>query len=226
MYIGRRLTELHGGGIGFASTFGEGSTFSFFVKGKRSANQNQKPRFQAVGEFNLSHSETWAKIPDLLRRSSSSQSVLEQTAHGDEEKEKNKPASPVESPPGAIHVLVVEDNLVNQKVLAKQLRSLGCIVEVANHGVEALSHLEKTTFWPTPTELSSRRHLSIVLMDWEMPVMDGLTCVRKIRQLQNHGTIIGHVPVIAVTANARHEQVEQAMEAGMDDVVSKPFRVP
>jgi CheY-like chemotaxis protein len=56
--------------------------------------------------------------------------------------------------------------------------------------------------------------------------MDGLTCVRHIRELQQECVVHGHVPVIAVTANVRSEQVKVALEAGMDDVISKPFRIP
>jgi CheY-like chemotaxis protein len=56
--------------------------------------------------------------------------------------------------------------------------------------------------------------------------MDGLTCVRRIRDLQQQGVVHAHVPVIAVTANVRSEQVEVALKAGMDDVISKPFRIP
>ncbi|KAK4994942.1 hypothetical protein LTR16_012456 [Cryomyces antarcticus] len=56
--------------------------------------------------------------------------------------------------------------------------------------------------------------------------MDGLTCVRQIRALQREGSIVSHVPVIAVTANARSEQMASAREAGMDSVVTKPFRIP
>lgn len=59
-----------------------------------------------------------------------------------------------------------------------------------------------------------------------MPTMDGLTCARTIRDLEATGTIVKHVPIIAVTANARLEQIESAIVAGMDDVVSKPFRIP
>lgn len=62
-------------------------------------------------------------------------------------------------------------------------------------------------------------------MDLEMPIMDGVTCVMRIRELQEEGTIVRHVPVIAVTANARSEQVARAKEAGMDLVVTKPFRM-
>ena len=59
-----------------------------------------------------------------------------------------------------------------------------------------------------------------------MPVMDGLTCMRRIRALEADGTVRAHVPTIAVTANARKEQIETALAAGMDNVVCKPFRIP
>lgn len=59
-----------------------------------------------------------------------------------------------------------------------------------------------------------------------MPEMDGLTCIREIRRREAAGSIISHVPVIAVTANARSEQINNAIEAGMDQVVTKPFRIP
>jgi CheY-like chemotaxis protein len=58
-----------------------------------------------------------------------------------------------------------------------------------------------------------------------MPVMDGLGAVRRIRQLEDKGDINKHIPVIAITANARQEQVAVALEAGMDEVVTKPFLV-
>lgn len=69
-------------------------------------------------------------------------------------------------------------------------------------------------------------HITLILMDVEMPVMDGLTCARRIRELENEGYITLHVPIVAVTANARPQQVEDVLAAGMDDVLSKPFRIP
>lgn len=63
-------------------------------------------------------------------------------------------------------------------------------------------------------------------MQYQIQVMDGLDCVRRIRELQQDSTVRSHVPVIAVTANVRSEQVEVALKAGMDDVISKPFRIP
>jgi CheY-like chemotaxis protein len=62
-------------------------------------------------------------------------------------------------------------------------------------------------------------------MDKEMPVMDGLQCTSKIRELEQQGKFRRHVPIIAVTANARSEQIATLLAAGMDDVVSKPFRI-
>ena len=55
--------------------------------------------------------------------------------------------------------------------------------------------------------------------------MDGLTCARKIREAETLGYIEGHLPIIAVSANARPEQVQHALECGMDDTISKPFRI-
>lgn len=155
--------------------------------------------------------------------------------------------------PETLHVLVVEDNLVNQKVLARQLRNLGCVVSVANHGRESLDFLPKTTRWnhdiynarsksrrpsihvPSPGDTVPLHslpdsgdvpiELSLILMDWEMPIMNGLTAVAKIRELEQDGLLIGRVPIIGVTANVRQQQIETAMQAGMDDVVGKPFRV-
>ena len=110
-------------------------------------------------------------------------------------------------------ILVVEDNLVNQKVLCKQLRMHGHKVYAANHGGEALTFLEETRYWKANEK--DGKELSIILMDTEMPIMDGLTCVRKIRKLQREGSIIQHIPIISVTANARSEQIEIARSSGM-----------
>jgi len=97
--------------------------------------------------------------------------------------------------------------------MANQLRRANCIVHVADHGADALIFLKKTTFGKEsgPNAIP----LSIVLLDLEMPIMDGLTCVRRIRELQKSGDLARPVPVIAVTANARLEQIKNAKENGM-----------
>lgn len=109
---------------------------------------------------------------------------------------------------------MVEDNVINQRVMSQQLKRLGCAtVHTANHGLEALDFLSTTTF------CNGDVPLSIILLDVEMPIMDGLTCARKIRELERLGEITGHVPICGITANARTSQIDSCIEAGMDEVV-------
>ncbi|CAN9093973.1 unnamed protein product [Alternaria alternata] len=111
-----------------------------------------------------------------------------------------------------LHVLLVEDNIINQQVLGKQLKKAGCHVSVANHGLEALEILERETF-------------DIVLMDLEMPVLDGLGAMREIRRREKEQVYASErLPVIAVTANVRKEQIDTAIAAGADRVMQKPFK--
>jgi len=107
-----------------------------------------------------------------------------------------------------VRVLLVEDNPVNQKVAIRMLQKLGCVVELAENGQQALDKLEGVCF-------------DIVLMDMQMPVMDGLTATRLLRQreLQTGKRQV----VIALTANATQTDREQCLEAGMDDYLSKPL---
>lgn len=201
LFISRRLTELHGGAIGFASEAGVGSTFAFYIKSRLGAPPTPRPASPgAHGDDASPHAPQAPKAPKT-------------------------PEAPDEArgPPADKHILLVEDNIVNQRVLGKQLRRLGMQVTVANHGGECLAYLRSTRYCSSE---ASAPPLSLVLMDWEMPVMNGLTCVRSIRQLQKEGTVKGHVPIIGITANVRLEQLQEAMEAGMDDVMSKPFRIP
>ena len=120
-------------------------------------------------------------------------------------------------------ILVVEDNLVNQKILRMQLQKLGHEVHVVSHGGEAMAFLETTSCWKGNS--ASKIDISVVLMDVEMPVMNGLECTRKIREAENQGLIERHLPIVAVSANAREAQVRAAVECGVDDAISKPFRV-
>jgi CheY-like chemotaxis protein len=210
LFISRELTELQGGQIGVASQSGIGSTFAFYVRA-RQCSPPESPGTPRQYPVDLKAQ------PNII-----SPAAITRLQNGISPGKGETKNTPVSLRPK--HVLVVEDNLVNQKVLSKQLRSAGCIVHVANHGGEALSFLSTTRFWAGLE--STGITLSVVLMDLEMPVMDGLTCVKKIRELQKEGKITAHIPVIAVTANARSEQIALAKESGMDSVVTKPFRIP
>lgn len=122
-----------------------------------------------------------------------------------------------------LSILIVEDNLVNQAVLQKQLKKQGYGVHIANHGKEALQCLRSTKRWKGNEKSAS--DVDVVLMDIEMPIMDGYEATRKVREHERQGDLIGHVPIIAVSANARSEQVSRAVACGMDDAISKPFRI-
>lgn len=117
---------------------------------------------------------------------------------------------------------------MNQKVLQKQLTKLGYKVQIANHGQEALDYLTKTNAWrqQDSVETTQLPEVHIILMDIEMPVMDGLTCSKRIRDLQSSEDIVKHIPIVAVSANARAEQMKQALDAGVDGFITKPFRMP
>ncbi len=107
-----------------------------------------------------------------------------------------------------LHVLLAEDAPVNQKVAIDLLERRGHNVEVANNGREALAALEAKPF-------------DVVLMDVQMPEMDGLQATRAIRE--NERETGDHVPIIALTAHAMTGDRERCLEAGMDDYVSKPL---
>ncbi|TIH08561.1 response regulator [Pseudomonas leptonychotis] len=104
-------------------------------------------------------------------------------------------------------VLLVEDNPVNQLVAKGMLGKLGCEVLLANHGQEALTMLETQA-------------VDLILMDCNMPVMDGYEATRRIRQRSE----LNELPIIALTANALSDERERCRAAGMDDYLAKPFR--
>jgi len=106
-------------------------------------------------------------------------------------------------------ILVVDDNRLNQKLAATLLSKRGHLVDVADNGLEALNSLSNTKY-------------DIVLMDIQMPVMDGLTAVRKIRE--NPAQYGAGLPVVAMTAHALPGDQETFLNAGMTGYVSKPFK--
>jgi CheY-like chemotaxis protein/HPt (histidine-containing phosphotransfer) domain-containing protein len=110
----------------------------------------------------------------------------------------------------ALHILLAEDNRVNQVVATKTLQKMGHSVVVANNGSEALSILASEPF-------------DLVLMDVQMPEMDGVTATRKIREHER--LTHSHVSIIALTAHAMTGDRERCLNAGMDGYVSKPVNV-
>ncbi|MEH1827025.1 MAG: response regulator [Nostoc sp.] len=109
-----------------------------------------------------------------------------------------------------LRILLAEDNLVNQKVALKQLQSLGYSADVAGNGKEVLQLLEQIPY-------------DLILMDCQMPVLDGLETTKEIHRWQESSFVSGRRPVvIAMTANAMKEDQQMCLDVGMDDYLSKP----
>lgn len=107
------------------------------------------------------------------------------------------------------HVLLAEDNHLNFVLMIKELKDLGLSVEVARDGREAVQLFEKSSF-------------DIVLMDCQMPIMDGLEATRRIRAIEAANPRRGRIPILAWTANKVGADKGACLEAGMDDYLSKP----
>jgi len=112
---------------------------------------------------------------------------------------------------GLLRVLVADDNEINQVVACKYLQKLGCHVEIARTGREAVEAITRTAY-------------DVVLMDCEMPDMDGYEATREIR-LREDGTM-SHLPIMALTGHASDEDAQKCHQAGMDKVITKPLTLP
>jgi signal transduction histidine kinase/ActR/RegA family two-component response regulator len=189
--ISKTLVELMGGTIGAQSHAGTGSTFWITL-----------PLIAAV----QTQSDTQAaKLPGAPRTA-----VPTLRAVVPEPIIAQAPATlpPGTVPVGASRVLLVEDNFVNQRVAVYMLSKLGHRVDVAKHGREAIDMLGKSAY-------------DIVLMDCQMPEMDGFEATRVIRDRTS--AVLDHeIPVVAMTANAFPEDRARALACGMNDFLAKP----
>lgn len=105
------------------------------------------------------------------------------------------------------HILVAEDNLINQKVFQSMFESVNLKFDIASNGQEAL-------------ELIGQKNYDLILMDCHMPIMDGYETSQKIRQRKDH---LAQIPIIAITANAMKGDRERCFKAGMNDYIPKPI---
>lgn len=126
----------------------------------------------------------------------------------DEKTEKEEPSVSSDSSGPCLdaEILLVEDNLVNQKVATAMLKKIGCNVTVVPNGARALEQIAKRTF-------------DLIFMDCQMPVMDGFEATRAIRQMVGP---VREIPIVAMTAHALKEDRQRCLDVGMDDYLAKP----
>ncbi|KAJ5778482.1 hypothetical protein N7520_001728 [Penicillium odoratum] len=233
--VSRKLCHLHGGEIGVSSKEGEGSTFGFFFRVRRSTNAGGE------GDCGNNLSELDKLCHDVQALGRELAKVEGPTP--DSRIPEDPPLTHIkELRPGAPHdnrtrhtyeiarqattdnneicrshieesanrrILVVEDNFINRKILLQKLKSLEFQVMEASNGQEALDVVQNNT-------------LDCILMDQEMPVMDGNSATKRIRELENGSN--AHIPILGVTANVRMAQQAEMLDAGMDDIIHKPYR--
>jgi signal transduction histidine kinase/ActR/RegA family two-component response regulator len=185
--IVKQLTQLMGGELGVSSTPGEGSRFWVDLKLPVVATA-VATAVAAVGAV----AADAAGPPAVLQR---------------------LPAAPMQEPiVSGGHVLLAEDNPVNQLVLREMLRTIGCSVDVVSDGEEAVA-------------FAARHHYDIVFMDCHMPLLDGYDAARRIREAEASAVVRRRVPIVALTAAALAEDRDKCFAAGMDDFLSKPVNI-
>ncbi len=190
--ISKTLVELMGGTIGVRSEPGKGSTFWFALPLEAGVQAPSETRTQAAERSLGSLPAPGAASPPPSAIPLLTAAVAEAGA----------------AQRGAVRVLLVEDNFVNQRVAVYMLNKLGHEVDVARQGKEAIDMLSKSVY-------------GLVLMDCQMPEMDGFEATRMIRDPAS--SVLDHeVPVIAMTANAFPEDRTRALASGMNDFLAKP----
>ena len=120
-----------------------------------------------------------------------------------------EPPTPIITPLSG-HILLVEDNLINQEVMKDMLADLNITCDVANNGQEGFALIQ------------SGQHYSLVIMDCQMPVMDGYDCTLNIRQWE-HDQGLPHLPIVALTANTQQSDLQKCLDVGMDQALTKPI---
>jgi len=151
-----------------------------------------------------------ARLTKPARHSQLTESVLRVLARSrapEAEVESPTPVLPHRVEPGSKgHILLVEDNPVNERVATRMLERLGYRVDVAENGIEALATSARTAF-------------DLILMDCQMPEMDGFETSRALREREGGDK---HTPIVAMTANAMQGDRDRCLRAGMDDYIAKP----
>ncbi|KEY68766.1 hypothetical protein S7711_00636 [Stachybotrys chartarum IBT 7711] len=251
LFISRRLTELQNGAIGVASRPGVGSTFAFYIEAYVPSEAARKEAEMLAATAAAAKAAISAQLSGNLGHGGGSRGATStsQRVHHALGKMRLDGILVVED--NLINQQITRRGLTERgywvdvanhgiEAMDKLKRSAGTTLVVREKESDATRRANSPhggrsgpggnsntgTGSPSPQQMP----INLVLMDIEMPIQDGLTCTRHIRQLEQKGHVFcasgGRMPIIAVTANARPEQVTEAKEAGCDDVLVKPYRIP
>lgn len=190
------LAELHGGKVEVVSTKGVGSTFRGYIACSRDISSSTSS--------SASTSES-SPAPMLQSDSLGSTSIGTSSANSS-------------SPRKRLRVLAVDDNAVNRKIVRRQLEMAGHNVEQAVNGQECVDR------WLDSVSEGGTK-LDVVLLDIEMPLKNGLEAAKDIREAESQRGMGEPIRIVGLTSNAREAQVAAGIAAGMNLVVTKPYRV-
>ncbi len=199
----RRIVERMGGRVDVSSSPGLGSTFRIKLPLKAVARDKRDGAGAADSTKTNLERET---DQGYSRREATGSSLNKPMSIGPSV---NSGVQRKGQPGLQLKVLVAEDNPVNQQILLKLLAKLGCVPTIVGDGALAV-------------EAFKREPWDVILMDIQMPNMDGLEATREIRRLEGEGA---HVKIVAVTANANPDQVEVGLQSGLDVYLTKPVRL-
>ncbi|KAG8762531.1 hypothetical protein FRC11_009066, partial [Ceratobasidium sp. 423] len=203
LFVCRQMCHLMGGRIEVDSEPGQGATFRFFIRATAQGLAISGP----------------SVVGPRLKRSTSVQSRASKASKASTGSgSRPLPETPNQRYSQPLHVLITEDNKINQTVLARQMKRAGFTFSLASNGLEALEAIERA-------ETQGGQKFNVILMDLEMPVMDGFATTREIRRREAEGIFQTRSFIISITGNARSEQVESARDAGVDDVIIKPYQI-
>jgi CheY-like chemotaxis protein len=158
----------------------------------------------------LSAEDAVFSFPFSLRKSTTHPEIAKLKVPSEETQEKTSQQMKHAVELDNANVLLVEDNLINQKIVVLSLKKLVKNIDIANNGKEAMDKFGTSRF-------------DIILMDIQMPIMNGIVATKKIREIEASSS--SHTPIIAITANALLGDKEECLAAGMDDYISKPFQI-
>ncbi|KAK9449330.1 uncharacterized protein V1518DRAFT_383134 [Limtongia smithiae] len=215
LYVSRKLVENQGGELTGESKVNEGSEFVFYIKAARTS----ASAVDAAQELSIMLADGAVQMPPRSPRSGpiSTPPPLSRSTTPRVDK---KLTAKLPNPYAGRRILIVEDNIVNQGLLQRQFQNAGFTTVVANHGQEALDIVY------------SGQELDCCLMDCEMPVMDGVKAVEKIREKERLAAatsgepVLRRLPIIALSANSRKEHFDKMYKAGSDLYITKPFKFP